>query len=246
MPWRMKQASVSAIARSSRPVPRFTAVARLAVAAVLVAAGAGTAARAQNIVPNPDFESQLSPWTQFLSAAPDPSGSGAASSWVAAPDINKSASSGSALIDIDTTTPATDASSGIAQCFDLAGATSVDFVNYGVSFLVPSTTTADASLSATVEVRLYANTGCSGFLSGGSQGQTLTPGTASDSTWYKLNDTGFVPPGAPVMVASAEVRGYLRQTGPTPTQSDYKANFDHFFLIINSTTPVRLLNFDVE
>ncbi|HSE12946.1 MAG TPA: hypothetical protein VLB69_09950, partial [Rudaea sp.] len=112
--------------------------------------------------------------------------------------------------------------------------------------LVPATTGADGSLSATVEIRLFANAGCSGFITGGTQGQTVLPGMASDTTWYALNDTNFVPPGAPVLAASAEVRGYLRQTGATPTQSDYKANLDRFFLVVDSTTPVRLLQFDVE
>jgi hypothetical protein len=49
------------------------------------------------------------------------------------------------------------------------------------------------------------------------------------------------------LAASAEVRGYLRQTGDAAsTQTDYKANFDKFFLVLNSITPVRLLNFGVE
>ena len=42
------------------------------------------------------------------------------------------------------------------------------------------------------------------------------------------------------------VRAYLRQTSGGPTQTDYKANFDNFHLVLNSATPVRLQQFDVE
>lgn len=196
-------------------------------------------------MPNTNFDTELAPWTQFVSTAPDPSGSGAAPQWVATPDLDGNPASGSALIDIDTTSPATDASSGIAQCVDFGAPASVSFVNYGMSFLVPGTTALDDSVSATVEIRLYSGAGCSGFISGGTQGQVLT-GTLTADTWYKLNDTGFTLPGAPVMVASAEVRGYLRQTGTAPTQAAYEVNVDHVFLILNSTTPVRLLDFHVE
>jgi hypothetical protein len=204
-----------------------------------------TPAQAQNLVPNPDFDSVLAPWAQFLSSAPDPVGAGAAPVRVASPDFNSSPLSGSALVDISTPTAATNAASGISQCFNFSGP-SVNFVNYGGSFLVPATTTADSAINATIEVRLFAAANCTGFISGGSQGRTFLPGLATD-TWYTASDNNFVLPGAPVAVASAEVRGYLRQTGGVaPTLTDYKANFDRFFLVLNSATPVRLLQFDVE
>jgi hypothetical protein len=124
--------------------------------------------------------------------------------------------------------------------------TPVTFVNYGGSFLVPATTIADSAINATVEVRLYSAAGCSGFITGGSQGRTFLPGLAA-ATWYTATDNNFVLTGAPVSVASAEVRGYLRQAGGVaPTQTDYKANFDRFFLVLDATTPVRLQEFDVE
>jgi hypothetical protein len=202
-----------------------------------------SAVQAQNLVPNPNFDTVLAPWAQFLSSAPDPVGVGAAPVRVAAPDFNASAGSGSALVDINTTTPATNAASGIAQCFNFT-ATPVNFVNYGGSFLVPATTITDSSINATVEVRLFAGANCTTFITGGSQGRTFLPGLAT-ATWFTATDNNFVLPGTlPVTVASAEVRGYLRQT--LSPQADYKANFDKFFLVLNSTTPVRLLNFGVE
>jgi hypothetical protein len=203
-------------------------------------------AHAQNLVPNPNFDTVLAPWAQFLSSAPDPVGVGAAPARVPVPDFNASPGSGSALVDINTTTPAINGASGISQCFNFPVATPVNFVNYGGSFLVPATTVTDSSINATVEVRLYANVNCAGFISGGNQGRTFLPGLAT-ATWFSVTDNSFVLPGAPVSAASAEVRGYLRQTGDAAsTQTDYKANFDKFFLVLNSITPVRLLNFGVE
>jgi hypothetical protein len=211
-------------------------------AMMMVAVGFATHAQAQNLVPNPNLDGALAPWAQFLSSAPDPTGVGAAPLHVALPDFNNNPASGSALVDINTSTPATNAASGISQCFNFV-ATPVNFVNYGGSFLVPATTTTDSSINATVEVRLYAGANCTTFITGGSQGRTFLPGLAT-ATWFTASDNNFVLPGAPVTVASAEVRGYLRQT--LSPQADYKANFDKFFLVLNSITPVRLLNFGVE
>src|SRR5262249_44599404 len=82
-----------------------------------------------NLFPNPHFENapQLSAWSQFLSSAPDPVGAGAAPAWAQTPDFASSPVSGSALTDINTTTAATDAASGIAQCFNFPPATGVNF-----------------------------------------------------------------------------------------------------------------------
>jgi hypothetical protein len=205
---------------------------------------AGTAF-AQNIVPNQNFDTQVPPWLQYLSSAPDPAGAGAAPAWSSS-DINNSPSSGSALVDIDTSTPAVNAASGISQCVDFA-ATSVSLVNYGIGIRVPSTTTTDASINATVEMRLFSGASCSGFITGGSQGRTLVAGLASDTNWYLVGDSSFVPPGAPVTAASVLIRAYLRQvSGGQPTAPDYKVDFDAAHLVLNSTTPVRLQAFDVE
>lgn len=207
------------------------------------------AAQAQNIVQNPNLDTVLTPWLTFLSASPDPTGAGAAPGWVAAPDVNGGLS-GSALIDISTSPSspdATNAASGISQCIDFhATPVAVNFVDYGMSFLIPSTTVADAGVNATVEIRLYADADCTNFITGGSQGRTFVPGLASDSTWYTASDDNFIPPTVGVMVASAEIRGYLRETGATLAQADYKANVDRFFLRFNTTTPVRLQEFTVE
>jgi hypothetical protein len=214
-------------------------------AATLVFVACVPGAHAQTIVPNPNLDTQLPPWSQFLSSAPDPVGAGAAPTWVASPDMTGSTLSGSAAVHIDASGSA-NAVSGMAQCFDFGSAATVNFFNYGMSFWVPPSTTEDGSVSATVEVRLFSGSGCSGFLSGGSQGQILTAANVTHSTWYNVGDNSFVPTGAPVLAASAEVRGYLRKTSVTPTQSDYPINLDHFVLVLNSTTPVELIHFDVE
>lgn len=203
-------------------------------------------ALAQTIVPNANLDTQLAPWQPFLSAAPDPAGSGDAPAWVAAPDWNDSPTSGSARIDLRAGGAAPNAASGMAQCVDFSSATLIHFVNYGMSFQVPATTADDGSLSATIELRLFADPGCNGFISGGTQGQTLVPGTAADAIWYSLGDNSFVPAGAPVTAASAQVRGYLRRTGTAPSQSDYPIHLDHFVLVLNDTTPVELMQFYVE
>jgi hypothetical protein len=230
--------------RSGLNVRFLTRFGRTAAAMIALFAF-GAPALAQNLVPNPDFNTVLAPWVQFLSSAPDPTGVGAAPVRVAPPDFNNSGG-GSARIDINTTTAAVNAASGISQCFNFATPTAVNLVDYGAELLVPSTTTTDSSLNATVEIRLYSGAACSGFLSGGSQGRVLIPGLASNSTWYALGDNAFSPTGSPVTVASAEIRGYLRQTNTAPTQTDYKVNFDHFTLLLNGSTPVRLLNYNVE
>lgn len=202
---------------------------------------------AQNVAPNQNFDSGLAPWSQFLSSAPDPAGSGAVPSWLSAIDYNSSPSSGSAQVDIDTTTPAADAASGIAQCVNFAAATLVNFINYGINVRVPTATTTDGGINATVEVELYSGADCTGFVGGGSQGRDLLIGVASDTTWYAVGDAAFVPPGAPVTAASAHFRAYLRQVnGVGPSTTDYKVDFDGARLVLNNTTPVRLQAFEVD
>jgi hypothetical protein len=204
-----------------------------------------TPAFAQNIVINPNFNAPVTlvPWTQFLSSSPDPNGVGAAPSAVTTPDAANSPTSGSALTDINTTIAAVNAASGMSQCIDF-GSMTVSLVNYGASIFVPGATITDGAINATVEVRLFSGAGCSGFVTGGSQGRTFVAGLTTN-TWYGIGDSGFSPPGGSVSAASAEVRAYLRQTS-APTQTDYKANFDNFHLVLNSSTPVRLQQFDVE
>jgi len=202
---------------------------------------------AQNVASNQNFDTGLSPWGQFLSSLPDPTGTGAAPSWLAAIDYSNNAGSGSAQVDIDATTPAADAASGIAQCVNFIAATPVNLVNYGINIRVPTTTSTDGSINASVEMRLFSATNCAGFISGGSQGRQLLIGLASNTTWYSLGDTSFVPPGAPVVAASVEFRAYLRQVnGVGLSTTDYKVDFDGAHLVLNITTPVRLQAFEVD
>jgi|KBSSwiStaDraftv2_1062776.scaffolds.fasta_scaffold234259_2 hypothetical protein len=208
---------------------------------------AAVSSHAQNVAPNQNFDAGLAPWTQFLSTAPDPSGAGAAPTWLSAIDYTSSSSSGSAQVDINTTQPVGDAASGIAQCVNFVSATSVSLVNYGISVRVPTTTSTDGSINATVEVQLFSGTDCTGFIGGGSQGRDLLIGVASNTTWYAIGDTGFTPPGAPVIAASAQFRAYLREVnGVGPSTTDYKVDFDGARLVLNNTTPVRLQAFEVD
>jgi|SRR5690242_16206086 len=200
---------------------------------------------AQNVAPNQNFDTQLAPWTLFQSSPPDPSGSGA-SAWLGTVDINNNPGSGSGRVTIDTSQPAANAASGIAQCVDFAS-TQINLVNYGVFVRVPAATTTDAAINATVEMRLFSGPGCSGFVGGGTQGRTLISGTGSDTFWYALGDPNFVPPGAPVAAQSAQIRAYLRQVnGGSPSTTSYVVEFDSAHLVLNATTPVRLQQFDVE
>lgn len=216
---------------------------RLVFPGLLLFFAAGS--HAQNIVPNATFDTQLSPWTTFLSSAPDPVGAGAAPVWVSN-DIGNSPSSGSGQVDINTSTPAADAASGISQCVNFPS-TLVTLVNYGISVRVPTTTTTDNSINATVEMRLFSGANCAGFVTGGSQGRNLVVGLASNTTWYAVGDTGFTPPGGSATAMSAEIRAYLREiNGVGPTTTAYQADFDAARLVLNSSTPVRLQQFDVE
>jgi len=226
---------------------RSIAAAGFKVWAVLFTVVFAGSIAAQNIAPNQNFDAGLSPWGQFLSSAPDPSGSGAAPSWLSTIDYSSNPSSGSAQVDISTTTPAADAASGISQCVNFVTATPINTINYGINVRVPTTTSTDSSINATVEVRLFSSANCTGFVSGGTQGRDLLVGLASNTTWYGLGDTNFVPPGAPVLTASAEFRAYLRQiNGVGPSTTDYKVDFDGAHLVLNSSTPVRLQAFEVD
>ena len=221
-------------------------VCRVCFAVVLLITSA-VPAFAQNIAPNQNFDSGLPPWSVYVSSAPDPVGAPVTGpTWLSNVDINNNPSSGSGFVDISTSQPQANAGSGIAQCVDFAS-TQVSLINYGISVRVPAATTTDASVNATVEMRLFSGAGCSGFISGGSQGRTLVAGLGSDTTWYALGDSSFVPPGAPVLAQSAQIRAYLRQVnGGNPSVGSYQVDFDAAHLVLNATTPVRLQQFDVE
>ncbi|WP_440224429.1 hypothetical protein ACQQ2N_04210 [Dokdonella sp. MW10] len=219
-------------------------VACRAIVAALAFAAAAPAALAQTIVPNPYLHNDLAPWSAFTSTAPDPIGSGAAPVWQPSPDVNSSAASGSARITLAPSAPG--AASGIAQCVDFGMPTAVSFYNVDMAFHVADAAVLDGSTSIDVEVRLFADTGCMGFLSGGTQGQALSAPSVPIATWYRIADNHFVPQGAPLTAASAQVRAYLRQTGTAPTQAQYTVALDQFVLVLNSTTPVELLHFNID
>jgi hypothetical protein len=216
---------------------------RWAIVLVGVALFYNPLAWAQNQVSNPNLDTQLAPWAQFLSSAPDPVGAGSLT-WVSTPDVNNNPSSGSAADTIDTSAPETNAAAGMSQCVNFA-ATTVSVVNYGMSFQVPSATTADGSINATVEVRLFSAANCSNFIAGGSQGRTINPGLPADSIWYSASDPAFaVMP--PALAQSAQIRAYLRETDADATALNYTVYFDKVFLALNGTTPVRLKDFRVD
>jgi hypothetical protein len=213
----------------------------MAVASVFFVA---PALHAQTLVPNPHLDAQLAPWNAFVSSAPDPTGAGEAPVWQSPPDVNGAPTSGSSRVRLTPSMP--NAKSGMAQCFDFATPTSIQFLNYGMAFHVPAAAMLDGATAAAVEVRLYSGAGCTGFLSGGTQTQTLALANVPATTWYRLADNHFVPNDAPVTVASVQMRGYLLQTPGQATQPDYALNLDHFVVVPNSTTPVSLIRFQVD
>lgn len=231
------RARANRLARAARSRVAAGAIASFFLVAV-------PALNAQTLVPNPHLDAQLPPWSAFVSGAPDPVGGGAAPAWESPPDVNGAPTSGSARVRMTPTLP--NAKSGMAQCFDFATPTSIQFLNYGMAYYVPSPALLDGATVATVEVRLFSGAGCAGFLSGGTQIQSLSASNLSAATWYRLADNHFVPNDAPVTAASVQIRGYLLQSPGQPTQSEYALNLDHFVVVPNSTTPVSLIRFDVE
>ena len=65
---------------------------------------------------------------------------------------------------------------------------------------------------------------------------------------FGMSASGWFPVLADQLASNKQRRRQcilLWMTGG-PTQTDYKANFDNFHLVLNSATPVRLQQFDVE
>ena len=200
-------------------------------------------AEAQNVVSNSSLDTRLSPWALFVSGAPDPAGTGSMV-WAASPDVDNNPNSGSAADVIDTSSPVENEASGMSQCVNF-NPTTVNFVNYGMSFQVPNTTTADGSINATIEIRLFAATNCANFVAGGNQGRTLTPDVPSDTIWYTAGDTNLTVSPA-TSAQSAKISAYLRETDGGSGQSNYKVYFDKLHLVLNGTTPVQLQEFGVD
>jgi hypothetical protein len=218
------------------------------VAVVAVLAGSSSVL-AQNRVANSTFDSGLSSWTAFGSAASDPVGTGAAN-WTGTRNLDNVPGSGSS----DTTLtgvaarPA-NASFGIRQCITLPGApVNVTEANYQASFLARATgNPTDGRGNATVQVRFFSDASCATFIpgSGGSQGVNLTSGAIlNDAQWWTIGDPQFLPPGGGIVASSAEVSAVVRTVNTT--SNGYEVFFDQIILSINGTTPVELSRFEIE
>ena len=200
---------------------------------------------AQNTVQNPNFATDLAPWTLFVSAPPDPVGSGSAT-WTAAQDAGDALGvSGAAQVGLDASPTAAHAAAGIHQCVPFAQPTSVLQANYGARFKIPAGDAVDGSVGATVEIRFFSDAACTQFIpgAGGTQGRAIVAGVPDDGFWYSAGDPAFqLPAGA--MAQSAEVRASLRKLGSS--NQPYVAYFDDIFLSLNGSVPVSLQGFDVD
>lgn len=221
---------------------RLGATRRTIVAALMAACCMPAAA--QNTVQNPNFTTELAPWTLFVSGAPDPVGSGSAT-WTASEDAGGAlGSSGAAEIVLDAAPAEAHAASGIRQCVSFAQTTVLQ-ANYGVRVKIPGTDTADGSVGANVEIRFFSDPGCSDFIpgAGGTQGRAIVAGVPDDAFWYSIGDPAFVLP-VDALAQSAEVRASLRKIGSA--SQPYTAYFDDIYLSLNGSVPVSLQSFDVE
>lgn len=216
---------------------------RAAVFATLLVCAAP--ALAQNTVENPNFATELAPWTLFVSGAPDPVGSGSAT-WTAAQDAGDAlGSSGAAQIGLDAAPATAHAAAGIRQCVAFAQPTTVLQANYGARFKIPGTDASDGSVGATVEIRFFSDAACTQFIpgAGGTQGRAIVGGVPDDGFWYSAGDPAFQLP-VNALAQSAEVRASLRKLGSS--NQPYVAYFDDIFLSLNGTVPVSLQSFDVD
>ena len=213
-----------------------------AVFAVLAALCAS--AKAQNTIQNPNFAADLPPWTLFLSAAPDPAGSGSAA-WTATEDAGDAiGTSGAAELGLDANPSAAHAAAGIRQCVTFAQTTVLQ-ANYGARFKIPASDAADGSVGATVEIRFFSDAACTQFIAGagGTQGRAIVAGVPDDAFWYSAGDASFQLP-VNTVAQSAEVRASLRKLGTS--NQPYVGYFDDIYLSLNGSVPVSLQSFDVD
>lgn len=216
---------------------------RAAVFAALLTLAAP--ALAQNIVENPNFAVELPPWTLFVSAPPDPVGSGTAT-WTAAQDVDDAfGSSGAAQLGLDATPATAHAAAGIRQCVAFAQPTTVMQANYGARFKIPASDAANGSVAASVEIRFFSDAACAQFIpgAGGTQGRAIVADVPDDGFWYSAGDPAFQLP-VNALAQSAEVRASLRKLGSS--NQPYVAYFDDIFLSLNGSVPVSLQSFDVD
>jgi len=203
-----------------------------------------TPVRAQNIVQNPNFTTDLPPWALFLSGPPDPTGSGSAA-WTVTQDANDAlGSSGAAQVDLDATPTTAHAAAGIRQCVAFPTTTVLE-ANYGARFKIPGTDASDGSVGAIVEIRFFSDAGCTQFIpgAGGTQGRAIVAGVPDDAFWYSAGDAAFQLP-VNTVAQSAEVRASLRKLGTS--SQPYVGYFDDIYLSLNGSVPVSLQSFDVD
>jgi hypothetical protein len=216
---------------------------QIAVFAALL--GVAQQAQAQNQVDNPNFATELVPWTLFLSAAPDPAGSGSAS-WTAQQDVSGTLGhSGAGQVVLDASPQAPHSAAGIRQCIPFAQATTVVQANYGARFKIPATDVADGTTSVAVEVRFFSDAACAQFIAGagGMQSRSIAASVPDDGFWYSAGDPAFAPP-LNTVAGSAEVRASLRKLGTSANA--YTAYFDDIYLSLNGSVPVSLQSFGVD
>lgn len=217
-------------------------------ASMLFTAPAGWAT-AQTILQNSTFEATLIPWAAIASSAPDPVATGGAI-WTNTRNLdNVLNGSGSS----DTTLAAAaaqpaNAAFGIRQCVTLPGApVTVTEAYYEANFLAPATgNPPDGLANATVGIRFFSDTSCTTFIpgAGGSQGIDLSSVVLSDTQWYTIGDSQFLPPGPSIVASSAEVHAYVRTVGTT--SNAYRVFFDQLSLALNGSVPVELQHFEIE
>lgn len=205
------------------------------------------AAFSQNLLLNPNFNTALTNWTAYATAAPDPTGTGTGV-WSATEDYSSNPLSGSANVVFGVTPTGGNAGYGIKQCVDLSAPAfqPVNSAIFGTRFKLPTAGQPfDGGVNVTIDVSFLPNIGCTGTpVTGGSQGKTiLALADLSNSTWFSTDLTGFTitPLASP---QSAEVRLLVRRIG-TNSES-LNVFFDGVYFAINGTTPVHLQLFTAE
>lgn len=201
-------------------------------------------AAAQNLVLNPQLTGSGASWTQDLASTPAGTGS---SGYVASPDVDGNAASGSLQVNVTTAGPAATAKAEVAarQCVAIpVGQQPVSEARYTARLRVPSGL--DAALNASIQVRFFSDAACATAIddAGASQGRAIDTGTADAVFWYAVGDPQFVPAGAPIAAQSLEVRVAVTKLADTATP--LTVQFDNIAVSLNGTTPVTLQQFEVE
>lgn len=180
---------------------------------VLVSAGAlSTPLYAQNLVTNPNFNTNLNGW-----------GNSGGATFDSTNDANGSLSSGSARWAGTVAIPSGAVSAGVNQCITITGGNTYDF---GGKVLL---TSAPAAGSANVIVSYYSDGTCNTFLTAGS-GTAIT----SFGTWQSSNGTLLAP-------ASANSALIQQNEHTNGTAGDFTVNFDDMFLQLATPVPTMPL-----